>query len=80
MRITPCPDTFVYFNNQQKQLPCPFAVYADTEAICQKVSTCSNDPESSFSNVKEVQIPCSVGAVLVVRDDSSNSDYQMYRG
>ena len=43
------PGTKVYFKNHQKQLPVPFVIYADFEAITKKVSTCTPLKEKSYT-------------------------------
>ena len=45
----PPPGSKVYFKNHQKQLPVPFIIYADFEAITKKVSTCTPPKEKSYT-------------------------------
>ena len=45
----PSEGSFVEFTDYQKQLPCHFVVYADTEAICPDVSACRGDPSNSYT-------------------------------
>ena len=45
----PPPESKVYFKNHQKQLPEPFVIYADFEAITKKVSTCTPPKEKSYA-------------------------------
>ena len=45
----PQPGTKVYFKNHQKQLPVPFVIYADFEAITKKIDTCSPPGEKCYT-------------------------------
>ena len=45
----PQPGTKVYFKNHQKQLPIPFVIYADLEAITKKIDTCTPPKEKSYT-------------------------------
>ena len=45
----PQPGTKVYFKNHQKQLPIPFVIYADFEAITKKIDTCTPPKEKSYT-------------------------------
>ena len=45
----PPPGRKVFFQNHKKQLPVPFVIYADFEAITKKVSTCTPPKEKSYT-------------------------------
>ena len=45
----PQPGSKVYFYKHQKQLPVPFVIYADFEAITKKIDTCSPPGEKSYT-------------------------------
>ena len=57
----------------------PFAIYADTEALCPKQITCKRDPSKAGTTKLEDQIPCSFGALLVDRI-TNTSLYAFQRG
>ena len=74
--VTKMPeDPILKFKNYGKSLKCPYVIYADTEAIVQKIesSSCGN-------TLKETQhVPCSIG-FIVVRSDGLKTHEWFYRG
>ena len=45
----PPRNTFIRFKNYDKQLPIPFVIYADFECFTKPMSSCSPNPEDSFT-------------------------------
>ena len=45
----PKPNTFLCFKNYYKQLPIPFAVYADFECFTKPMNSCSPNPKDSYN-------------------------------
>ena len=45
----PKKDTLIYFKNYHKKLPIPFVAYADFECFTYPMSSCSPNPEDSYS-------------------------------
>ena len=45
----PPRNTFLRFKNYDKQLPIPFVIYADFECFTKPMSSCSPNPEDSFT-------------------------------
>ena len=39
----------VYFKNRHKQLPAPFVIFADFEAIAQEIYSCQHSNEKSYT-------------------------------
>ena len=59
----------VYFHNHQKQLPGPFAIYADLEAITKKIDTCSPPGGKSYTQAYQKHEPSSFGYKVVCHYD-----------
>lgn len=53
------------FQDQHKQMPVPFVIYADFEAVTEKVSTCRPNSEKSYADKYQHHIACSFGYILV---------------
>ena len=58
---------------------CPFIIYADTEALCQKQLTSKLDPIKAGTIQLEKQEACSFGAVLVDRT-TKQTKYEFEQG
>ncbi len=56
---------FVQYENLHKELPVPFVVYADLEAMSVSIAGVETNPSTSGSRVVEKQIPCSCGLTLL---------------
>ena len=71
----------VYFKNHHKQLPAPFVIYSDFEAITQKVSRCQPSTEKSFTDIYQKHIDCGYGyKVVCCYDHKYTKPVQIYRG
>ena len=46
----PPKNTFLKFENYNKQFPIPFVIYADFECFTKPMSNCSANPEDSYSS------------------------------
>lgn len=53
------------FNNFHKQLPVPFVIYADFEALTDKVSGCKPNTEKSFTQAYQKHTDCGYGYKVV---------------
>ena len=77
----PQPGTKVYFKNHQKQLPRPFAIYADLEAITKKIDTCSPPGDKSYTQAYQKHEPSGFGYKVVCHYDQKYSKPAViYRG
>ena len=77
----PEPGTKVYFKNHQKQLPVPFVIYADFEAITKKIDTCSPSQEKSYTHAYQRHEASGFGYKVVCHYDKQYSKPVMiYRG
>ena len=71
----------VNFKNYYKQLPVPFVIYADFEAITEKVDSCQPNNEKSYTEVYQKHTDCGYGyKVVCCYDHESTKPVQIYRG
>ena len=58
----------------RKSLKVPFIIYADLECLLQKINTCSNNPEKSYTEKKAVHKPSEYSLVTCCSFDKSNNE------
>ena len=69
------------FMNHHKQLPVPFVIYADFEAITEKVSGCQPNNEKSYTEAYQKHTDCGYGyKVVCCYDNKYSKPVQSYRG
>ena len=69
------------FNNFHKQQPVPFVVYADFEAITEKIQGCQQNNDSSYTEAYQKHKDCGYGyKVICCYDDKHTKPIQIYRG
>ena len=69
------------FQNFKKQLQVPFVIYADFEAITEKISGCQKSNEQSFTEAYQKHTDCGYGyKVVCCYDDKYTKPIQYYRG
>ena len=81
-------ENILRFNNFHKQLPVPFVIYADFEAITKKVQGCEqseemkkNNNKRSYTEACQTHEDCgSAYKVVCCYDDKYSKPIQMYRG
>ena len=81
-------ENILKFNNFQKQLPVPFVIYADFEAITKKVQGCEQSEEMkkdkdrrSYTETYQIHADCGYGyKVVCCYDDKYNKHTRIYRG
>ena len=81
-------ENILKFNNFHKQLPVPFVIYADFEAITKKVQGCKQSEEMeneknkrSYTKAYQTHEDCGYGYKLVCcYDDKYSKDICIYRG
>ena len=77
----PKKGSLVKFTNYHKQLPVPFVIYADFEALTQKIDSCKPNDNKSFSEKYQKHVDCSYAYKLVCcYDDKYSKPIQAYRG
>ena len=71
----------VKFNNFHKQLPVPFVIYGDFEAITQKIDSCQPNDKKSYTEKYQKHIDCSFSfKVVCCYDDKFSKPNKLYRG
>ena len=74
-------DNILKFNNFHKQLPVPFVIYADFEAITEKIHGCQPNNDKSFTEAYQKHTDCGYGyKVVCCYDDKYTKPVQIYRG
>ena len=69
------------FNNYHKQLPVPFVIYADFEAITEKVQGCQPNNNKSYTESYQKHTDCGYGyKVVCCYDDKYSKPVTIYRG
>ena len=69
------------FNNFHKQQPVPFVIYADFEAITEKVHGCQQEGNKSYTEAYQRHTDCGYGyKVVCCYDDKYTKPIQIYRG
>lgn len=69
------------FNNYHKQLPVPFVIYADFEAITEKIHGCQPKNNESYTEAYQKHTDCGYGyKVVCCYDDKYSKPIQIYRG
>ncbi|KAL9964574.1 hypothetical protein ACROYT_G028231 [Oculina patagonica] len=69
------------FNNFHKQQQVPFTIYADFEAITEKISGCKPNDDKSFTEAYQKHKDCGYGyKVVCCYNDKYSKPVQIYRG
>ena len=64
----------------EKSLKVSFIIYADLECLLQKINTCQNNPEKSYTEKKATHRPSSCSLVTCCTFDKSKTECNYYRG
>ena len=71
----------INFQNHKKMLPVPFVIYADFEAITEKIDNCLPPDGKSYTSTYQSHKACGYGYKLVCRYDNKYSKpVKIYRG
>ena len=71
----------VYFKYHHKQLPVPFVIYADFEALTEKIQGCQPNNEKSYTEAYQKHTDCGYGyKVVCCYDDKYSKPVQIHRG
>ena len=77
----PAEGSKIYFKNHHKMQPVPFVIYADFEAITEKIDTCQPSNQTSYTTTYESHRSCGFGYKVVCHYDQSYSKpVEIYRG
>ena len=69
------------FNNFHNQQPVPFVIYADFEAITEKIDGCQPNSNKSYTEAYQRHTDCGYGyKVVCCYDDKHTKPIQLYRG
>ena len=69
------------FNNFQKQQPVPFVIYADFEAIIEKIYGCQSNDNKSYTEAYQKHTDCGFGyKVVCCYDDKYSKDVRLFKG
>ena len=69
------------YNHYHKQLPAPFVIYADFEALTEKIHGCQRNNDKSFTEAYQKHRDCGYGyKVVCCYDDKYTKDVKYYRG
>ena len=67
-------------NPGEKSLKVPFIIYADLECLLQKINTCQNNPDKSYTEKKAEHIPSDYSLLTCCSFDKSKNERKYYRG
>ena len=74
-------DNILKFNNFHKQLAVPFVIYADFEAITEKIHGCQPNDDKSYTEAYQKHVDCGYGyKVVCCYDNKYSKPVQIYRG
>ena len=68
------------YNPGEKSLKVPFIIYEDLKCLLQKIDTCQNNPEKSYTEKKAEHKPSGYSRVTVCSFDKSKTEWNHYRG
>ena len=84
MQAVKMPDkdnNILKYNNFHKQQPVPFVIYADFEAITEKISGCQPNNNKSYTEAYQKHTDCGYGyKVVCCYDDKYSKPTKTYRG
>ena len=74
-------ENILKFNGFKKQLPVPFVIYADFEAITEKIDSCQPNDNKSYTEAYQNHRDCGYGyKVVCCYDDKFTKEAVIYRG
>ena len=68
------------YNPGEHSLKVPFIIYGDLECLIQKINTCQNNPDKSYTERKAEHIPSGYSLVTCCSFDKSKNERKYYRG
>ena len=68
------------YSSGEKTLRVPFTIYADLKCLLQKINTCSNNPDKSYTEKKATHRPSGYSFVTCWSFDKSKNECNYYRG
>ena len=74
-------ENILKFKGFYKQLPVPFVIYADFEAITEKIDSCQRNDNKSYTEAYQNHRDCGYGyKVVCCYDDKYTKEEKIYRG
>ena len=78
--VIPSEDTEILeFNQYQKPDKAPFAIYADSEFLIEKMVGCKNNPENSFTTKVGQHIPSDLSILIILPFRNIENKHDVYR-
>jgi hypothetical protein len=71
---------FLRFKSINKQMRCPYVIYADLESILMPIDTCYPDPSHSSTTNTQKHVPCGYSYLIVGPDKNDIFKPVTYRG
>ena len=73
-------NNIIKYNQEEKSIKSPFAVYADLECLLEKMSTCQNNPSESSATQINKHIPSGYSLFTHCSFDKTRNKLNHYRG
>ena len=73
-------NNMIQYNQGEKSIKLPFAVYADLECLLEKISTCQNNPNKSSTNEINKNMQSGYSLFLHCSFDQTKNKLNYYRG
>ena len=73
-------NNIIKYNQGEKSIKLPFAIYADLECLLEKMSTCQNNPNESSTTEINKHIPSGYSLFTHCSSDQSKNKLHYYRG
>ena len=70
----------IKYNHGEKSIKMPFTIYADLECLLEKIDTCENDPNKSYTTKINKNIPSGYSIFTNCSFDESKNKLNYYRG
>ena len=68
------------YNSGEKSIKVPHIIYADLECLLERICTCQNDKEKSYTEKKAKHVPSGYSLVTCCSYDKSKNVRNYYRG
>ena len=73
-------NNIIKYNHGEKSIKMPFTIYADLEYLLEKIDTCENDPNKSYTTKINKHIPSDYSIFTHCSFDESKNKLNYYRG
>ena len=71
---------YLKYNHEEKSLQVPFIMYADLECLVEKIDTCQNNNDKSYTEKKAIHTPSGYSLVTCCSFDESKNEVSYYGG